>query len=329
MHADTYLMVLRVDYSTRSSHNALYREGHSPKSLEITAMTHCFLAQERRLPFVWSSLPQMSHIGLQSTNALNLPRNLSSLMLGRLFRKTQNRRPPALRDGLRVYAVGDIHGRSDLLSALHRRILTDAAGHTGEKEIIYLGDYVDRGLDTQGVLDLLINEPLPGFRSTHLMGNHEQALLEFLSNTEICQSWLTFGGSATLQSYGVHFDVMQPSEDDFQALQQALTQRLPPDHLAFLKALQPYRQIDGYLFVHAGIRPGVALENQTVADLFWIRGDFLSSAKDHGQIVVHGHSVAFKPEFKDNRIGIDTGAYATGVLSCLVLEGDDRRVIHT
>jgi len=249
-------------------------------------------------------------------------------MLGRLFRKTPKRTGPLLAAGRRIYAVGDIHGRSDLLAALHLKILQDAEGYAGDREVVYLGDYVDRGLDSKGVLDLLIGKPLPGFRSTHLMGNHEQAMLEFLSNIEICQSWLAFGGGATLHSYGVPFDAVQPTDDDYRALQQALAQRLPPDHLAFLKALKPYRTVDGYLFVHAGIRPGVTLADQTAADLLWIRGDFLTSGADHGHVVVHGHSITFEPEIQQNRIGIDTGAYATGVLSCVVLEGDSQRVLH-
>jgi len=250
-------------------------------------------------------------------------------MFNRLFRKTHKRSGPLLAAGRRIYAVGDIHGRNDLLAALHLKILADADGHDGEKEVVYLGDYVDRGLDSKAVLDLLIHDPLPGFRSTHLMGNHEQALLEFLTNIEICQSWLTFGGGATLHSYGVPFDVVQPSDDDYRALQQALIQRLPKDHLAFLAALKPYLTVDGYLFVHAGVRPGVALGDQTAADLLWIRGEFLASEADHGHVVVHGHSVTFEPEVRENRIGIDTGAYATGVLSCVVLEGDSQRVLHT
>jgi len=250
-------------------------------------------------------------------------------MFGRLFRKTPQRTGPLLAPGRRVYAIGDIHGRSDLLAALHRKILEDAKDHAGAKDVVYLGDFVDRGLDSKGVLDLLINKPLTGFQSTHLMGNHEQAMLAFLSNIEICQSWLAFGGSATLHSYSVPFDVVQPSDEDYRALQQALIRKLPPEHLAFLKALKPYRAIDGYLFVHAGIRPGVALQDQTAADLLWIRDDFLGSGADHEHRVVHGHSVTFDPEIRHNRIGIDTGAYATGVLSCIVLEGDSERVLHT
>lgn len=234
-----------------------------------------------------------------------------------------------LRPGLRAYAVGDVHGRRDLLARLHERILEDAATYDGDKEIVYLGDYVDRGLESKEVIDLLINQPLPGFRSTHLMGNHEQAMLEFLSNIEICESWLAFGGSATLHSYGIPFDVLQPSAEDYLDLQTTLKQQMPADHVDFLRNLKPYREIDGYLFVHAGVRPGVPLEKQTAADLLWIREDFLGSKADHGHVVVHGHSVAFRPEFKPNRIGIDTGAYATGVLSCVVLEGEDRRVLNT
>ncbi len=251
------------------------------------------------------------------------------MVIHRLLRKHTKRSGPLVRQGLRVYAIGDIHGRRDLLVRLHDLILEDAASHSGDKQIVYLGDYLDRGLDSKGVLDLLIQQPLPGFAATYLMGNHEQAVLEFLSNTAICESWLAFGGSATLHSYGVPFDVVQPTESDYRALQAAFARALPAEHLAFLQALEPSFMLDGYFFAHAGIRPGIAPENQHPADLLWIRDEFLDSAADHGHVIVHGHSISFEPELRGNRIGIDTGAYATGVLSCVVLEGEGQRVINT
>jgi serine/threonine protein phosphatase 1 len=230
--------------------------------------------------------------------------------------------------GFRVYAIGDIHGRLDLLSRLHQMILDDARGAALDARVlVYLGDYVDRGPDSAGVVDLLSQRTLPDFTAVHLMGNHEDFMLRFLDDTSSGSGWFANGGVATLRSYGVEFaydDLLSPER-----LRDRLSRRVPSRHLDFLRGLALSRVIGGYLFVHAGIRPGIAMELQTPADLMWIRGDFLNSGVEHGKIVVHGHTITDYPEVRPNRIGIDTGAFATGRLTCLVLEGDSRRFLHT
>ncbi|MFQ5785776.1 MAG: metallophosphoesterase [Alphaproteobacteria bacterium] len=236
-------------------------------------------------------------------------------------------RPP---DGVRVYAVGDIHGRSDLLRALHRRVAADAADAPDrDKRIVYLGDYIDRGLDSRGVIDILLDEPPPGVAPVHLMGNHEAMLLRFLEDSSIGTGWLQFGGVETLYSYGVKVTGPITDEAVVTVAQRRLGENLPERHLGFLRALDLYHRAGDYLFVHAGLRPGVSLEEQAEDDLLWIRDDFLRSRADHGHVVVHGHSIQPESEIRPNRIGIDTGAYATGVLTCLVLDGDERRFLRT
>jgi serine/threonine protein phosphatase 1 len=230
--------------------------------------------------------------------------------------------------GLSVYAIGDIHGRLDLLSRLHRMILDDAGASDAEGRIlVYLGDYVDRGPDSFGVVDLLSKETLPGFSAVHLMGNHEDFLLDFLDNTSTGTAWFANGGVQTMRSYGVEVDyaeLMKPER-----LQEKLWRNLPARHLEFLRRLPLSHSIGDYLFVHAGIRPGLAMELQSATDLLWIRGEFLNSNVEHGKIVVHGHTITDTPDVRANRIGIDTGAFATGRLTCLVLDGERRRFLHT
>lgn len=229
--------------------------------------------------------------------------------------------------GLRVYAIGDIHGRLDLLNRLHQMIQEDAGSAAGDRTLVYLGDYVDRGPESAGVVELLSKETLPGFSAIHLMGNHEDFMLRFLDDNSSGNAWFANGGVATLRSYGVNFDyaeLLSPGR-----LQDKLSRNLPARHLDFLRALTLSHVIGDYLFVHAGIRPAVAMELQTPADLLWIRGDFLNSTADHGRIVVHGHTITDAPEIRENRIGIDTGAFATDCLTCLVLEGTGRRFLQT
>jgi serine/threonine protein phosphatase 1 len=226
--------------------------------------------------------------------------------------------------GLAVYAIGDIHGRSDLLDRLHEAILADAAGRPAVgRRIVYLGDYIDRGEDSAGVIDRLVEEPLPGFDAVHLCGNHEDFLLRFLVDERIAPHWLHNGGDATLASYGV------PIESDWGRMQRNLLRALPRRHLAFLENLALSHEVGDYLFVHAGIRPGLPLDWQRREDLLWIRNEFLTATAPHGRIVVHGHSIAHEPEFRSNRIGIDTGAYMTGRLTCLVLERSEQLLIQT
>ena len=238
--------------------------------------------------------------------------------------------PAAVPAGRRVYAVGDIHGRRDLLEALHDRILEDAADHAGSRfVVVYLGDYVDRGMQSREVVDLLLDEPLQGFETIHLKGNHEAFLLGFLEEPADGAGWLFNGGLQTLASYGLKPSATATAGDGLPKLQAELLAALPERHLDFYAALKMWHVEGDYAFVHAGIRPGTPLESQTEQDLLWIRESFLDSRADHGKVVVHGHTITWEPEVRVNRIGIDTGAFASGVLTCLVLDGETREFLHT
>ena len=233
--------------------------------------------------------------------------------------------------GTRIYAIGDIHGRLDLLLRLHELIVVDAAGsHAPRRVLVYIGDYIDRGPSSAGVLDLLLDRPLPGFEIVALIGNHEDTLLQFPDDIGVGPSWLTYGGVQTLESYSI--DVVPGSwrdDRELRRLQGEVRRRLPRRHVEFMRGL-PLMHIEGdYLFVHAGIRPGVPLELQERDDLLWIRDEFLQSSEDHGKIVVHGHTISEEPELRPNRIGIDTGAFHTHRLTCLVLDGTDRMFLQT
>ncbi len=254
-------------------------------------------------------------------------------LLDRLKRRASAEDPgaghePRYTPGARMYCIGDIHGRADLLGELHDKILADARDYEGERHILYLGDYIDRGAESKQVIDLLLDEPLPGFESVFLKGNHEQAMLDFMEHPESVAGWLGFGGRETLASYGVGVSYF-PLMKELPELARSLAAHLPDAHLAFLRdGLDCWRGGD-YYFVHAGIRPGVALDEQHVEDQLWIRDDFLHSDADHGAVIVHGHTIVPEPELLPNRIGIDTGAFHSGVLTALVLEDTDQRLLQT
>jgi serine/threonine protein phosphatase 1 len=253
-------------------------------------------------------------------------------MLKKLFgsRDEPEIQPPAVPDGTRVYVVGDVHGRFDLLRRLRAQIRDDATGASASRKVlVHLGDYVDRGDSSRQVIDLLIDEPLDGFETVCLSGNHEAMMLDFLDDPAVGSMWLNNGGDATLYSYGVGIGSGINAEQRMIAMQKDMRDKLPDRHLAFLRSLQSYHIEGGYLFVHAGILPGIPVEDQTGDAFYWIREDFLYSKADHGYCVVHGHTIVSEPEFRPNRIGIDTGAFFTNVLTCLVLEGTDQRVLHT
>jgi serine/threonine protein phosphatase 1 len=233
--------------------------------------------------------------------------------------------------GTRIYAIGDIHGRLDLLVRLHELIAADAnRAHQGRRVLVYIGDYIDRGPNSAGVIDLLLDRPVPGFEIVHLLGNHEDTLLQFPDDMTVGPSWLTYGGVQTLASYFV--DVSQGSwrdERELRRLQGEIRRRVPRRHVEFLRNL-PLTHVEGdYLFVHAGIRPGIPLARQERDDLLWIRDEFLHSREDHGKIVVHGHTITETPDQRPNRIGIDTGAFHTDRLTCAVLDGAGRAFLHT
>lgn len=224
--------------------------------------------------------------------------------------------------GERIYAIGDIHGRLDKLREMEAAIAAHhaAAAPLESATVILLGDYIDRGPESRGVIEHLLPGTFAGLPARCLLGNHEAALLQFLDDAAIGPAWLSFGGMATLASYGVAL-ATGPAAERMAAMQRDLTGRLPRDHLDFLRGLEHHVERGGYLFVHAGVRPGRALESQSLTDLLEIREPFLSYRKALPWRVVHGHTVTDAPELLPHRIGIDTGAYASGRLSCAVLEG--------
>jgi serine/threonine protein phosphatase 1 len=228
--------------------------------------------------------------------------------------------------GLRVYAIGDIHGRADLLDQLHDKIEADLSTAPEKTVIVYLGDYVDRGADSHGVIERLTRQRFSNVETIALLGNHEDMLLQFMDAPYGASLWLSNGGDATLASYKVK---VPASFDDFLLTQRALLGAMPRHHKQFLSSLPEQVQYGDYLFVHAGIKPGLPLDRQSREHMIWIRDVFLNSEVDHGLIVVHGHTIVHDVEWLPNRIGVDTGAYTTGRLTALVLEGAERRLLQT
>jgi len=240
-------------------------------------------------------------------------------------------RVPCLPENMRLYAIGDIHGRADLLRQLLRVIEEDAQGLAPEtqKILVFLGDYIDRGHESREVLDLLLSGPLPGFLPHFIKGNHEEMMMLFLNDPTYGITWCDYGGLETLDSYGVTQSTLARHPMAYDAASEVLSAVLPPEHLSFLDTLETSLVIGDYLFVHAGIRPGLDLDAQQDRDMLWIRDRFLRSKENFGKIVVHGHTVEAKVQARKNRIGIDTGAFITDILTCLVLEGDTRRLLQT
>ncbi|MBM3521938.1 MAG: serine/threonine protein phosphatase [Alphaproteobacteria bacterium] len=231
-----------------------------------------------------------------------------------------------------VYAIGDIHGRLDKLLPLEGMIEADAARRAARRKLlVYLGDYVDRGPDSQGVIEHLSLTRLAGFEAIHLAGNHEKMMVDFLDDAENAGPWFANGGLPTLASYGLVAagDRKEFGQAEVMRLRDGLRMLLPSRHRTFLKNLRFRHQEGDFLFVHAGIRPGIALDAQKEDDLLWIRQPFLTSNTDHGFVVVHGHTVTAEPEFRPNRIGIDTGAYDSGVLTALAIEGGQVEILQT
>ena len=224
--------------------------------------------------------------------------------------------------GQRVYAIGDIHGRLDLFSQLIAAVeADDAARGPAQTTVVLLGDLIDRGPDSAGVVAAAKawSEQRP---LRILMGNHEEMLLGALDRIDVLRGFVNFGGKETILSFGVAPETYNAAS--WEELQDLLRQAIPAQTLTFISGFESLVRIGDYAFVHAGIRPGVDLEAQTPADLRWIREPFLSSGARHGEVIVHGHTITDAPALRPNRIGIDTGAYASGRLTALVLEGPRR-----
>lgn len=257
-------------------------------------------------------------------NAFSMPvRNLLNLVANR---RPQVRSVPA---GRRVYAVGDIHGRLDLLERLLGAIETDSAARgAAEVLVVFLGDLVDRGPDSRGVVERLMAYRDGPVNTRFLMGNHEEVFLRALDgDTKALKFLVRIGGRATILSYGIAEEEYQRL--DFDQLSEALRACVPAEHIAFLSGFEEWVEVGDYLFVHAGVRPGIDLERQRVSDLRWIRDDFLLHRDDFGKMVVHGHSITEDADIRGNRIGIDTGAFQSGRLTAIGLEGTERWFLST
>ena len=231
--------------------------------------------------------------------------------------------------GYRAYAVGDIHGRLDLLDRLLARIESDRAVRPARKTLlVFLGDLIDRGPASAQVVERLRTCRADGVRTIFLLGNHEEVLLRILDgDTSLIASWLRFGGAECLRSYGA--DPARIAALDDEAALDEVRKAIARPHVDFLRSFVDTCRFGDYLFVHAGIRPGVSIDQQLQSDLRWIREPFLFDESDHGCIVVHGHTISPEVEERPNRIGIDTGAYRTGILTALVLDGSERRYLDT
>ena len=244
------------------------------------------------------------------------------------FRSTSRKKPtPRVPKGVRIYAVGDIHGSADLLEEMLERIDADLATNPASLSIeVFLGDYVDRGPASREVLERLVARKRK-FRSVFLKGNHETYMTNFATNPSILGDWQRLGGLETLMSYGVKPSINANSGEQAR-LAAAFDQALPDSHREFLGDLKLSFACGDFFFAHAGVRPGIPLAKQREEDLLWIRQEFLISEDDFSKIVVHGHTPMLQPEIRPNRINIDTGAYATGRLTCLRLENDSINFIE-
>jgi serine/threonine protein phosphatase 1 len=246
-----------------------------------------------------------------------------------LNRSSRHQQRPAGARGYRAYVVGDIHGRLDLLEDLLAKIHAELQRRPARKTLlVFVGDLIDRGPSSAQVIERLRTYRRAGIRPIFLLGNHEEVLLRVVGgDAPLMTKWRWFGGAECLQSYGLDPEQFAHLSDD-EALS-LVRGAIPREHVEFLESFVDSCRFGDYLFVHAGIRPGVELDQQLQSDLRWIREPFLFDETDHGVVVVHGHTISSEVDERLNRIGIDTGAYRTGVLTALAIEGDERWLIDT
>ncbi len=248
-----------------------------------------------------------------------------------LFRKTPPLPPPST-GGRLVYAVGDVHGRLDILGPLLHDIAADAAASRPAERplLVFLGDYVDRGADSMGGVDLILRmQAYDRIETRVLKGNHEEALLKFLDDpAAMGPLWVDHGGATTLASYGVQPPATRTDPEAWARAGEAFVRVLPAAHRRFYETLELMITVGDYAFVHAGVRPGVPLAEQGERDLLWIRQEFLQWEGPYGKVIVHGHTPAEQAQLTRWRLGIDTGAYATGVLTAVRLEGEHQRLMQ-
>ncbi len=244
-------------------------------------------------------------------------------------------------DNLCLYAIGDIHGRFDLLTRLLEKIRKDAALLPAgiRPQIIFLGDYIDRGLQSREVLDLFLSGALDEFDPVYLMGNHEEAMLRFFEDMSFGAQWAQYGGGETLFSYGLKppnqraslgsHEAMADVQSEWEKLWTHFRTKVPAEHIQFMRDLKAYHLSGDYVFVHAGLRPGKPLEQQSLRDMLWIRDEFLDDGRPFDQLVVHGHTPIKEIHHDSRRIGLDTGAFITGRLSAARLCGTEIAFLGT
>lgn len=258
-------------------------------------------------------------------------RSVSAPVFSRFFNRIKTTAPPPSTDGRLIYAIGDVHGRLDVLEPLVQSLAEDALSQrpTERPLLIFLGDYVDRGPASAGVIDkILALKASRGFEVRALKGNHEEALLQFLDDPNFGSTWAQHGGIATIASYGVQPPSTRTDPDAWRAARDAFAEALPPEHLSFLRSLELMITVGEYAFVHAGVRPGVSFADQAERDMLWIRGEFLHSQGPFEKVIVHGHTPMEEPQITRHRLGIDTGVYATGVLTAVRLNGEGHHMIQ-
>lgn len=234
-------------------------------------------------------------------------------------------------DNTRIYAIGDVHGYLDLLFEIHDLISDDLANNPiKHHKIIHLGDYVDRGPNSKGCIQFLINLMTTNPNVSCLKGNHEDKMVKFLHEPiESAHSFLTYGGAECALSYGVEPVPLTVSNQEMTEFSNTFREAVPKSHIQFINELLIYQSEGDYLFVHAGIRPNVALRQQSDHDLMTIRRDFIHHTGLYEKVIVHGHTPHHPIEIKPNRMNADTCAYDTGVLTCIVLEDDKYRILST
>ena len=231
---------------------------------------------------------------------------------------------------MRIYAIGDVHGHLNLLDNIYRKIKTDL-NNTGTQQyrIVFVGDYIDRGPDSAGCVQFLLELLAADENVICLKGNHEDKLEKFLANPlDLADSFFTYGGIECAMSYGVDMAAFKHTQEDIINVCAELDKNISPEHKQFYSNLAKSVTFGDYFFSHAGVRPGVPLDAQSDHDLIWIRSEFISHKAPYDKVIVHGHTPAYPMEILPNRINVDTCAYDTGVLSCLVLEGSSHRVIE-
>jgi calcineurin-like phosphoesterase family protein len=242
---------------------------------------------------------------------------------------SSRQRGPAGPSGWRAYAIGDVHGRFDLLERLLGAVHSDLRAHPARKtQLVFVGDLIDRGPQSAEVIEHLRTYRHHGIRTTFLLGNHEEVLLRILhGDAALIAKWCSFGGAECLESYGV--DSRQLAKLGEAEALEAVRKAIPKAHVEFLESFADSCRFGDFLFVHAGIRPGIEIDQQRQSDLRWIREPFLLDDTDHGFVVVHGHTINPEVEVRPNRVGIDTGAYRTGVLTALGIEGTQTWFLDT